>query len=72
MRSVLALGIFLASLAAPAFAGVGEGAPGELRVGFSQLDITPPVGAIMTGPLCLQRLWWFKAATERWPSSAWT
>jgi hypothetical protein len=24
--------------------------PGELRVGFSQLDITPPVGAIITGP----------------------
>lgn len=26
-----------------------EGSPGELRVGFSQLDITPPIGAIMTG-----------------------
>ena len=24
--------------------------PGELKVGFSQLDITPPVGAIITGP----------------------
>jgi neutral ceramidase len=25
-------------------------APGELKVGFSQTDITPPVGAIITGP----------------------
>jgi hypothetical protein len=24
--------------------------PGEFRVGFNQLDITPPVGAIITGP----------------------
>lgn len=24
--------------------------PGELRVAFSQLDITPPIGAILTGP----------------------
>ena len=29
---------------------IGEGSPEELRAGFSQLDITPPVGAIMTGP----------------------
>jgi len=40
----------LVLLAAPAFAGVGDGAPGELKVGFNQLDITPPVGGIMTGP----------------------
>jgi hypothetical protein len=32
------------------FAGVGEGRPGELRVGFGQVDITPPIGAKMTGP----------------------
>ena len=28
---------------------IGEGPPGELRVGFSQSDITPPVGATITG-----------------------
>ena len=50
MRSVLALGVVLVLFAAPAFAGVGEGQPGELKVGFSQLDITPPIGAIITGP----------------------
>jgi hypothetical protein len=50
MRSILALGVVLVLFAAPAFAGIGEGPPGELRVGFSQLDITPPVGAIITGP----------------------
>ena len=50
MRGILALGVMLVLFGAPVFAGVGEGSPGELRVGFSQLDITPPVGAIMTGP----------------------
>ncbi|NQT16442.1 MAG: hypothetical protein HQ582_27030, partial [Planctomycetes bacterium] len=50
MRSVLALGVVTVLFAAPALAGVGEGPPGELRVGFGQSDITPPVGAIMTGP----------------------
>ena len=50
MRSVLALGVVLVLFAAAAMAGVGEGPPGELRVGFGQSDITPPVGAIMTGP----------------------
>ena len=49
MRSVLALGVVLVLFAAPAFAEVGEGPPGELRVGFGQSDITPPVGATMTG-----------------------
>ena len=49
MRSVLALGVVLVLFAAPAFAGVGEDPPGELKVGFGQSDITPPVGATMTG-----------------------
>ena len=49
MRSVLALGVVLVLFAAPAFAGVGEDSPGELKVGFGQSDITPPVGATMTG-----------------------
>ncbi len=50
MRNVLALGVVLVLSSAPAFAGNAEGLPGELRVGFSQVEITPPVGAIMTGP----------------------
>ncbi|MBS0209427.1 MAG: neutral/alkaline non-lysosomal ceramidase N-terminal domain-containing protein [Planctomycetes bacterium] len=32
------------------FAAGGEAAPGELKAGFGQVDITPPVGAIITGP----------------------
>lgn len=27
------------------------GAPGDLKAGFAQVEITPPVGAIMTGPM---------------------
>ncbi len=50
MRSVLASCVVLGLLAAPAFAEDGEGPPEELKVGFSQLDMTPPVGAIITGP----------------------
>jgi len=49
MRSVLALGAVLLLFVAAAFAGVDEDAPGELRVGFGRSDITPPVGATMTG-----------------------
>lgn len=33
-----------------ALAASGAGAPDELRVGFGQVDITPPVGGIITGP----------------------
>ncbi|MEW5980075.1 MAG: hypothetical protein AB1898_30135 [Acidobacteriota bacterium] len=51
MRSVLKLGVALALFAVPAFAVVGEGSVGELKVGFSQVDITPPVGAVITGPV---------------------
>ncbi len=50
MRSVLALSAMLVLFAAAALAGDGEGMRRELRVGFSQVDITPPVGAIITGP----------------------
>lgn len=32
-------------------AGDGAGAPRELKAGFSQVDITPPAGAIITGPM---------------------
>ncbi|MBN2296874.1 MAG: hypothetical protein JXM70_30895, partial [Pirellulales bacterium] len=49
MRSVLTLGIVLILFAAPAFAGAGEDSSGELKVGFAQMDITPPIGATMTG-----------------------
>ncbi|MBI5820713.1 MAG: hypothetical protein HZA88_17225 [Verrucomicrobia bacterium] len=34
----------------PSAAPRGDGARGELRVGFSQVDITPPVGGVITGP----------------------
>jgi hypothetical protein len=34
----------------PSAAPRGEGARGELRVGFSQVDITPLVGGVITGP----------------------
>ncbi|MBI5801944.1 MAG: neutral/alkaline non-lysosomal ceramidase N-terminal domain-containing protein [Verrucomicrobia bacterium] len=40
----------LVLFATAAFAADGKGARGELKVGFSQVDITPPVGAIITGP----------------------
>jgi neutral ceramidase len=43
-------GVALVLFSAPVFAGVGESSPGELKVGFGQVDITPPVGAIITGP----------------------
>ena len=43
-------GVMLALLVSPVFAAGGEGGQGELRVGFSQVDITPPVGGIITGP----------------------
>jgi len=49
MRRVLALGVGLVLFTAPAFAEVGEGPQGELRVGFGESDITPPIGGIMTG-----------------------
>jgi hypothetical protein len=38
------------SLLAVAMAGRVTAVAGDLRVGFSQVDITPPVGAIITGP----------------------
>jgi hypothetical protein len=50
MRSVTALNVVLILFATAAFAADGEGSTGELRVGFGQVDITPPVGAIITGP----------------------
>ena len=50
MKSVTPLNVVLILFAAAAFAAGAKGAPGELRVGFGQVDITPPVGAIITGP----------------------
>lgn len=50
MKSIITLNAVLLLFATAAFAAGGEGARGELKVGFSQVDITPPVGAIITGP----------------------
>ena len=50
MNNVMTLNAVLALFAAAAFAAGGEGVQGELRVGFGQADITPPVGGIITGP----------------------
>lgn len=47
-----AAGAAFAALGAASLKAVaaGEGPPGELSVGFGQMDITPPMGAKMTGP----------------------
>jgi neutral ceramidase len=50
MKSIPTLNAVLVLFATAAFAEGGDGARGELKVGFSQVDITPPVGAIITGP----------------------
>ena len=50
MRNEWALSALLVLFSGFALAGEGEGARGELRVGFGQVDITPPVGTIITGP----------------------
>lgn len=50
MRKVIAFGVALISFAGPVLVGAGEGSTRQLKVGFSQVDITPPVGALMTGP----------------------
>jgi hypothetical protein len=50
MKRQLALAISLILLSAPALAEVELCPPGQLRVGLGRADITPPVGAIMTGP----------------------
>lgn len=50
VRRAMTLGVVLVLFAAPVFGEVAESSPGELRVSFSQVDITPPVGAIITGP----------------------
>ena len=49
MRSALVWSAVLVLSAAPVFAEVGEDSAAGLRVGFGQSDITPPVGAMMTG-----------------------
>ena len=50
MKNIVALNVVLVLLATAAFAASGGGAREELKVGFNQVDITPPVGAIITGP----------------------
>ena len=43
-----AIGLMFSAVTAVATGG--DGTRGELKVGFSQIDITPPAGAIITGP----------------------
>ena len=43
--------IFLLNAALVLFATSALSADGELRAGFAQVDITPPIGAIITGPM---------------------
>jgi len=50
MKHILTPNAVLVLFAVSVFAGVSENLPGELRVGFGQVDITPPVGVIITGP----------------------
>src|SRR4051794_20435619 len=52
MKEFLALSLVSMLVAAVALAEENDSAQPErrLHVGFSQVDITPPVGAIITGP----------------------
>ena len=50
MRSILTLSVALILFIAPVFVGADEVSSGELKVGFSQSDITPPLGTKLTGP----------------------
>jgi hypothetical protein len=50
MKNTISLNALLVLFTAAGLAAGGEGARGELKVGFSQMDITPPAGAIITGP----------------------
>jgi hypothetical protein len=50
MKKIITLNAVLVLFATAAFAAGGKGARGELKAGFSQVDITPPIGAIITGP----------------------
>jgi len=49
MKVALTLICLLVPAGAAVFAAETEGTGGQLKVGFAQVDITPPVGAIMTG-----------------------
>ena len=50
MRGLFALVTAMALYPALVIAEVDKCPPGQLRIGFGRTDITPPVGAIMTGP----------------------
>jgi len=50
LKIVLALCVVLVVFPNAAIAGNDDGGQGGLKVGFAQVDITPPIGAIMTGP----------------------
>ena len=50
MKRVMGLIVALIVIAAHAVVAAGEDTAVGLKVGFARIDITPPVGAIMTGP----------------------
>ena len=49
MKNIAVLAAVLVVFGISALVAVGDDTPGELKIGFGQVDITPPVGAIMTG-----------------------
>ena len=49
MKNIAVLVAVLVVFGIPALVAVGDDSPGEPKIGFGQVDITPPVGAIMTG-----------------------
>ncbi len=50
MKSILTLSVVLMLAGAPLLATDAQSGGSELKIGFSRVDITPPTGAIMTGP----------------------
>ncbi|NBR42029.1 MAG: hypothetical protein EBU04_03935 [Verrucomicrobia bacterium] len=51
LKTVCALIAALAFIAPSVFAKDDAGTCAELKAGFAQVDITPPIGAIITGPM---------------------
>jgi len=51
LKTVCALIATLAFIAPSVFAKDDAGTRAELKAGFAQVDITPPIGAIITGPM---------------------
>jgi|GEM_PF-5496991 len=51
LKTVCALIAALAFIAPSVFAKDDAGTRVELKAGFAQVDITPPIGGIITGPM---------------------